>query len=71
MHWNVEDIQGLLKKVFGNSSDGKILTKLSELQTQLRKYDSSFLGLHTRHEWTEVERLANEINQMLEPHFRN
>lgn len=70
MHWKMEEIQGLSKCVFGNSSDENVLAKVAELQNQLRKYENSFLGLHTKHEWAEVERLADEINQMLEPSYK-
>lgn len=71
MHWKLEEIQGLSKNVFGNSSDEEVLTKVAELQNQLRKYEHSFLGLHTKHEWAEVERLADEINQMLEHAYKS
>jgi hypothetical protein len=65
MKWNPQEIRDLCKKVSGNCSDEIILAKLAELQAHLKQYEGSFLGLHTKHEWAEVQRLADEVSAML------
>jgi hypothetical protein len=65
MKWTPEQIQTLSKRIYGNSSDETILNKLSELHVHLKNYDESFLQRNTKHEWAEVERIADEINAML------
>jgi len=61
MKWTTEQIQQLSKKVYGNSSDEKLLQMVGELQAHLKRYEESLLAMHGRHEWEEVERLADVI----------
>lgn len=65
MKWTIEQIQTLSKRIYGNSSDEAILNKLAELHVHLKSYDESFLLMNNKHEWAEVERIADEINAML------
>ncbi len=62
MKWTREDVQLLTKKVYGNFMDESLLGKVEEMHVHLEKWDKAFLGPRARHEWAEVERLANEIN---------
>ena len=62
MRWTIEQIKQLSKQVYGNFSDEAVLAMTGELHVHLKKYHESFLGLHNRHEWAEVERLAEQMN---------
>ena len=67
MKWTIDRVQHLAKMVYGNFVEENILQKVAELHDHLDKWDKSFLHLNTRHEWAEVERLANEIDEMARP----
>jgi len=66
MKWTIEQIQHLSKTVFGNFSDEAVLAMTGELHVHLKKYHESFLGLHNKHEWAEVERLAEKMNARIQ-----
>ena len=66
MEWTIERIHRLAKMVFGNCSEESILQKLAEMHVHLNKYEKPFFH-HDKHEWAEVERLANEINELVRP----
>ena len=65
MKWTREQIQVLKKKVYGNFTDDELARKMSELNLHQEKYERSFLSFYTKHEWTEVERTADEICRMI------
>jgi len=65
MRWTIEQIHQLAKKVCGNQKDEQLLKKAEEMNSHLKNYEESFLGLHNKHEWAEVERLADDINRMM------
>lgn len=65
MKWTIEQIHQLSKKVYGNHNEEELLKKTAEMNAHLKNYEESFLGLHNKHEWAEVERLAADINRML------
>lgn len=65
MKWTKEQIQILKRKAYGNFSEESLLGKVAELNDHLDRYEKSFLGLYTKHEWAEVERLADEIHAMM------
>ena len=67
MKWTIERVHHLAKMVYGNFVEERILKKVAEMHVHLEKWDKSFLHLDTKHEWAEVERLANEINEMARP----
>jgi len=62
MRWTIEQIKQLSKQVYGNFSDEAVLAMTGELHVHLKKYHESFLGLHNKHEWAEVERLAEQMH---------
>jgi hypothetical protein len=66
MKWTPQQIQALRKKVYGNFGDEELLKKVSELNLHLENYDKSFLSLNTKHEWAEVERIADQLNEMIQ-----
>jgi len=63
MEWTIERIHVLSKRVYGNFTDEELLKVTAELHIHLKKYDESFLTKHSKHEWAEVERLAELINE--------
>lgn len=66
MKWTREEVQLLTKRIYGNFSDERILQKVREMNAHLEKWDKSFLHRNARHAWAEVERLAGEINKLVE-----
>ena len=66
MKWTIEKLHLLAKRVYGNCSEESILRKLAEMRVHLNKYEKPFFH-HDKHEWAEVERLANEIYELARP----
>ena len=66
MEWTIERLHLLSKRVYGNCTGESILQKLAEMHVHLNKYEKPFF-LHDKYEWAEVERLANEINELAGP----
>jgi len=68
MKWTIKQIQLLKKKDCGKGNDDEVSQKMAELNAHLDNYEKSFLRHNTRHEWLEVERIADEISGMIEFH---
>ena len=66
MKWSRQAVLVLKKRVFGNFQNDHLDKKLLELETHLENFDNILLSYRHKHEWCEVERLADEIDRMLE-----
>ena len=65
MNWTPREIQMLVKKAYGNFTDEKILRKAAELRLHLNMHESAIFNSRARSEWTEVERIAGELDAMI------
>jgi hypothetical protein len=63
--WNRQAVLNLKKRAFGNFIDVELFKKLARLDDHLSNYDGFFFSYKRKREWEEVERLADEVTELL------